>query len=48
MRIGKVDGDFVVNPNEEDLLAGDSGGGSDLDLTVAGTEDATLMVEAGQ
>ncbi len=47
VRIGKVDGDFVVNPNEEDLLAGESGGGSDLDLIVAGTEDAILMVEAG-
>jgi polyribonucleotide nucleotidyltransferase len=47
VRIGKVDGDFVVNPNEEDLLAGESAGGSDLDLIVAGTEDAILMVEAG-
>ena len=47
VRIGKVDGDFVINPNEEDLLAGESGGGSDLDLIVAGTEDAILMVEAG-
>jgi polyribonucleotide nucleotidyltransferase len=43
VRIGKVDGNFVVNPSEEDLLAG----GSDLDLIVAGTEDAILMVEAG-
>jgi polyribonucleotide nucleotidyltransferase len=47
VRIGKVDGDFVINPNEEDLLAGESAGGSDLDLIVAGTEDAILMVEAG-
>jgi polyribonucleotide nucleotidyltransferase len=47
VRIGKVDGDFVINPKEEDLLAGESGGGSDLDLIVAGTEDAILMVEAG-
>jgi polyribonucleotide nucleotidyltransferase len=46
VRIGKVDGDFVVNPNEEDLLP-DAEGGSDLDLIVAGTEDAILMVEAG-
>jgi polyribonucleotide nucleotidyltransferase len=46
VRIGKVDGDFVVNPNEEDLLP-DADGGSDLDLIVAGTEDAILMVEAG-
>jgi polyribonucleotide nucleotidyltransferase len=42
VRIGKVDGNFVVNPNEEDLLEG-----SDLDLVVAGSEEAILMVEAG-
>jgi polyribonucleotide nucleotidyltransferase len=42
VRIGKIDGNFVVNPNEEDLLEN-----SDLDLVVAGTEDAILMVEAG-
>jgi polyribonucleotide nucleotidyltransferase len=42
VRIGKIDGNFVVNPREEDLL-----GLSELELTVAGTEDAILMVEAG-
>ena len=42
VRIGKVDGNFVVNPNEEDSLEN-----SDLDLVVAGTEEAILMVEAG-
>jgi len=42
VRIGKVDGNFVVNPNEEELLES-----SDLDLVVAGTEEAILMVEAG-
>src|SRR5712692_3392600 len=52
VRIGKVDGNFVVNPNEEDLtadLGGDAeaNGRSDLDLVVAGTEEAILMVEAG-
>jgi len=51
VRIGKVDGNFVVNPNEEDLLAEGEGEDeerrSDLDLVVAGTEDAILMVEAG-
>jgi len=47
VRIGKVDGNFVINPDEEDLLAGESAGGSDLDLIVAGTEAAILMVEAG-
>jgi polyribonucleotide nucleotidyltransferase len=46
VRIGKVDGNFVVNPREEDLLK-DAEEGSDLDLVVAGTEDAILMVEAG-
>ncbi len=46
VRIGKVDGNFVVNPSEEDLQAG-AENSSDLDLIVAGTEDAILMVEAG-
>src|SRR3712207_4206744 len=42
VRIGKdADGDFVVNPDEEALP------GSPLDLIVAGTEEAILMVEAG-
>src|SRR5580693_4119905 len=42
VRIGKIDGNFVVNPPEESLL-----GESELDLIVAGTEEAILMVEAG-
>jgi polyribonucleotide nucleotidyltransferase len=42
VRIGKIDGNFVLNPNEEDLVDN-----TDLDLIVAGTEDAILMVEAG-
>jgi polyribonucleotide nucleotidyltransferase len=46
VRIGKVDGNFVVNPPEPDMLA-DAENPSDLDLIVAGTEDAILMVEAG-
>ncbi len=41
VRIGKLDGDFVVNPPEESLDE------LDLDLIVAGTEEAILMVEAG-
>jgi polyribonucleotide nucleotidyltransferase len=41
VRIGKLDGDFVVNPAEEDLAE------LDLDLIVAGTDEAILMVEAG-
>ena len=43
VRIGKIDGNFVVNPSEADLAEGLS----DLDLVVAGTDDAILMVEAG-
>ncbi|HEV3033161.1 MAG TPA: polyribonucleotide nucleotidyltransferase [Solirubrobacteraceae bacterium] len=46
VRIGKIDGNFVVNPSEEDMLA-DAESSSDLDLIVAGTEEAILMVEAG-
>jgi polyribonucleotide nucleotidyltransferase len=41
VRIGKLDGDFVVNPEEETLES------LDLDLIVSGTEEAILMVEAG-
>ena len=42
VRIGKVDGNFVVNPSEPDTFEN-----SDLDLIVCGTEEAILMVEAG-
>jgi polyribonucleotide nucleotidyltransferase len=42
VRIGKIEGNFVVNPSEESLLEE-----TDLDLVVAGTEEAILMVEAG-
>jgi polyribonucleotide nucleotidyltransferase len=41
VRIGKLDGDFVVNPAEETHEE------LDLDLIVAGTDEAILMVEAG-
>src|SRR5512134_3159127 len=41
VRIGKLDGDFVVNPPEESLEE------LDMDLIVSGTEEAILMVEAG-
>src|SRR6202011_4855969 len=34
VRIGKIDGNFVVNPSEEDLADN-----ADLDLIVAGTEE---------
>jgi polyribonucleotide nucleotidyltransferase len=41
VRIGKLDGDFVVNPEEESLedLA--------MDLIVSGSDEAILMVECG-
>src|SRR5436305_6115365 len=42
VRIGQIDGNFVVNPDETSL-----GEGIDLDLIVAGTDEAILMVEAG-
>src|SRR5438093_13317388 len=42
VRIGKIEGNFVINPSEEDLVEN-----ADLDLVVACTEDAILMVEAG-
>jgi polyribonucleotide nucleotidyltransferase len=41
VRIGKLHGDFVVNPEEETLEE------LDMDLIVSGTEEAILMVEAG-
>src|SRR6476661_1390194 len=41
VRIGKIDGNFVVNPDEEALAEGSS----DLDLVVSGTAEAILMVE---
>ena len=39
--VGKVDGEFVVNPTFEQRQI------SDLNLTVCGTEEAIMMVEAG-
>jgi polyribonucleotide nucleotidyltransferase len=47
VRIGKVEGNFVVNPSEEQLRDADGEVCTDLDLVVAGSEDAILMVEAG-
>jgi polyribonucleotide nucleotidyltransferase len=41
VRVGKLNGDFVVNPPE------DTHEELDLDLIVAGTDEAILMVEAG-
>jgi polyribonucleotide nucleotidyltransferase len=41
VRIGRVDGKFIVNPTFSEMDA------SDLDLRLAGTRDAILMVECG-
>ena len=41
VRIGKLDGDFVVNPEEETLEE------LEMDLIVSGTDEAILMVECG-
>jgi polyribonucleotide nucleotidyltransferase len=41
VRVGKLEGKFVVNPSESELPE------TELDLIVAGTDDAILMVEAG-
>ena len=39
-RVGVVDGEYVLNPTQEQMKV------SDLDLVVAGTQDAVLMVES--
>ena len=41
VRVGRVKGEFVVNPTFAEIDA------SDLDLRIAGTKDAILMVESG-
>ncbi|RME42876.1 MAG: hypothetical protein D6791_16755, partial [Chloroflexi bacterium] len=41
VRVGLIDGEFVINPTAEELKE------STLDLRVAGTADAILMVECG-
>src|SRR6188768_1309928 len=41
VRIGRIDGEFVVNPTFSQLAD------SELDLIVSGTRDAIMMVEAG-
>ena len=40
-RMGYVDGELVVNPTFEQIAAGT------LDLTIAGSRDAVIMIEAG-
>lgn len=39
--VGRIDGEFVINPTTEQAAK------SDIHLTVAGTKDAIMMVEAG-
>lgn len=41
VRVGRVDGQFIINPTLEQAAV------SEMNLAVAGTKDAILMVEAG-
>ncbi len=41
VRVGRIDGEFIINPTYEEMEY------SNLDLRVAGTRDAILMVESG-
>ena len=41
VRVGRIDGRFITNPTNSQLAE------SDLDLVVAGTREAVMMVEAG-
>jgi len=41
VRVGRVNGEFVINPTYAEIEA------SDLDLRIAGTKEAILMVECG-
>ena len=41
VRIGKIEGNFVINPGEEAMQE------AEMDLVVSGTEEAILMVECG-
>ncbi len=41
VRVGRINGEFIINPTFTELDA------SDLDLRIAGTRDAILMVECG-
>jgi len=41
VRVGRVNGEFVINPTYPEMEE------SDLDLRIAGTKDAILMVECG-
>lgn len=39
VRVGRIDGDFIINPTVSELK------GADIDLTVGGTLDSVVMVE---
>lgn len=41
VKVGYINGEYVINPSDEELE------NSELNLTVSGTEDAIMMVEAG-
>jgi len=41
VRVGRVDGRFIINPSASELA------GSDINIVVAGTRDAVIMVEGG-
>ena len=41
VRVGRIDGEFIINPTYAQMET------SDLDLRMAGSEDAILMVECG-
>ncbi len=41
VRVGRIDGEFIINPTKEQAEK------SDMDLMVAGSRDAVMMVEAG-
>ena len=41
VKVGRVDGELIINPTYEQRMK------SDIDLTVAGTKEAIMMVEAG-
>ncbi|MDH3217817.1 MAG: polyribonucleotide nucleotidyltransferase, partial [Candidatus Krumholzibacteria bacterium] len=41
VRVGKIDGDFVINPQVSQMEK------SEMDVVVAGSDDAVLMVEGG-
>src|SRR5690606_601263 len=41
VRVGRIDGEWIINPTFSEIEE------SDMDLVVAGTADAVMMVEAG-